>query len=184
MTAAVADFRPVDEQQTKIKKQDGAGAPTLELTLNPDILAGLVADRSGTIPVIVGFAAETGDEAGSVMDYARAKLARKGCDLLVVNRVDGGRAFEVEQNAAVILSADGAAVEVGFGPKSVVAAAVCDAVAARLALVSPRSADFGFVDPDPDHPSGVHGAGTRQIIGAVTVPTSAAPTDAAGASGG
>ena len=81
----------------------------------------------------VGFAAETGDEHGSVLDYARDKLARKGCDLLVVNRVDGGRAFEVADNAGAILSADGSQpVQIPFGPKTVLAAAVCDAVARRL----------------------------------------------------
>ena len=75
--------------------------------------------------MIVGFAAETGDEHGSVLDYARAKLARKGCDLLVVNRVDGGRAFEVADNAGVILAADGVAspCRSRSGPKTVLAAA-------------------------------------------------------------
>ena len=70
---------------------DGAAdesAPTVELVRNPDVLAGLVAARgSARSPVIVGFAAETGDGEGSVLDHARAKLARKGCDLLVVNEV-------------------------------------------------------------------------------------------------
>ncbi len=81
--------------------------------------------------VVVGFAAETGDEHGSVLDYARDKLARKGCDLLVVNRVDGGRAFEVADNAGVILAADGTEpVQIPLGPKTVLAAAVCDAIAA------------------------------------------------------
>jgi phosphopantothenoylcysteine decarboxylase/phosphopantothenate--cysteine ligase len=83
--------------------------------------------------VVVGFAAETGDEHGSVLDYARDKLARKGCDLLVVNRVDGGRAFEVADNAGAILSADGTRpVQIPLGPKTVLAAAVCDAIARRL----------------------------------------------------
>jgi phosphopantothenoylcysteine decarboxylase/phosphopantothenate--cysteine ligase len=61
-------------------------------------------------------------------------LARKGCDLLVVNRVDGGRAFEVSDNAGIILAADGSdPVEIPFGPKTVLAGSVCDAVVARLA---------------------------------------------------
>jgi phosphopantothenoylcysteine decarboxylase/phosphopantothenate--cysteine ligase len=82
---------------------------------------------------VVGFAAETGDERGSALDYARDKLARKGCDLLVLNRVDGGRAFEVAENAGVLLSADGSApITIPFGPKTVLAGVVCGAIAAGL----------------------------------------------------
>ena len=65
--------------------------------------------------MVVGFAAETGDDTGSVLDLARAKLARKGCDLLVVNDVSGGAVFGSPDNEAVILAADGAAVEVPRG---------------------------------------------------------------------
>ena len=57
--------------------------------------------------MIVGFAAETGDPHGDVLDHGRAKLARKGCDLLVVNAVGDGQAFGQPDNAAVILGADG-----------------------------------------------------------------------------
>ena len=96
MAAAVADFRPAAYADHKIKKTHAAGAdgaadesaPTVALVRNPDVLAGLVAARgSASSPVIVGFAAETGDGEGSVLEHARAKLARKGCDLLVVNEV-------------------------------------------------------------------------------------------------
>ena len=81
-------------QRTKIKKVAGEAVPPLALELNPDILRGLVQRRgAGRRPVVVGFAAETGDATGSALDLGRAKLARKGCDLLVVNRVDDGRAF-------------------------------------------------------------------------------------------
>ena len=133
MSAAVADFRPTDASPTKIKKQGPDDAPTVELVQNPDVLAGLVAARTGAAPVIVGFAAETGDPGGSVLEYGTAKLARKGCDLMVVNRVDDGRAFGAESNEAVILAADGSEpVTVGFGPKAVLAAAICDAIVARL----------------------------------------------------
>jgi len=133
MSAAVADFRPTDASPTKIKKQGPDDAPTVELVQNPDVLAGLVAARTGAAPVIVGFAAETGDPGGSVLEYGAAKLARKGCDLMVVNRVDDGRAFGAESNEAVILAADGSEpVTVGFGPKAVLAAAICDAIVARL----------------------------------------------------
>ena len=70
---------------------------------NPDILAEISHDRAQSGPVIVGFAAETGDDTGSVLDLARAKLARKGCDLLVVNDVSGGAVFGSADNQAVIL---------------------------------------------------------------------------------
>ena len=132
MAAAVADFRPAHAGATKIKKR-GADPDPVTLVQNPDILVALAAPGPDRPPVVVGFAAETGDDRGSVLDYARDKLARKGCDLLVVNRVDGGRGFEVTDNAGVILAADGAEpVQIPLGPKTVLAAAVCDAIARRL----------------------------------------------------
>jgi phosphopantothenoylcysteine decarboxylase/phosphopantothenate--cysteine ligase len=134
MAAAVADFRPVRPDATKIKKRPGQGPPVIELVENPEILAGLSRPGPDRAGVVVGFAAETGDEYGTPLDYGRDKLARKGCDLLVVNRVDEGRAFEVADNAGVILAADSSApVEIPFGPKTVLAAAICDVVAKRLA---------------------------------------------------
>ncbi len=84
--------------------------------------------------MVVGFAAETGDDTGSVLDLARAKLARKGCDLLVVNDVSGGAVFGSPDNEAVILGADGAAVEVPRGSKTALAHVIWDEVAARLRL--------------------------------------------------
>jgi phosphopantothenoylcysteine decarboxylase/phosphopantothenate--cysteine ligase len=130
MAAAVADFRPVSAAGHKIKKGGSAVGP-IELTENPDVLRQLVADRrSGQL--VVGFAAETGDHTASVLEHGRAKLARKGCDLLVVNAVGTGVAFGRPDNAAVILGADGSETEVPLGPKAVLAAAVCDAIAARL----------------------------------------------------
>jgi phosphopantothenoylcysteine decarboxylase / phosphopantothenate---cysteine ligase len=133
MTAAVADFRPAAVNGSKIKKGDADPAP-IELRRNPDILAELVALRaSGEISgLIAGFAAETGDADGDVLEHGRAKLARKGCDLLVVNAVNEGRAFGRLDNAAVILSSDGSEVEVPFGPKTALAAALCDAIVSRL----------------------------------------------------
>jgi phosphopantothenoylcysteine decarboxylase/phosphopantothenate--cysteine ligase len=136
MAAAVADFRPVRAGVTKIKKRAGQGPPTVELTENPDILAGLSRPGPDRARVVVGFAAETGDEHGTPLDYGRQKLARKGCDLLVVNRVDQGRAFEVADNAGVILSADGSPpLQIPFGPKTLLAAAVCDAISRCLGAV-------------------------------------------------
>ncbi|MEU6642967.1 bifunctional phosphopantothenoylcysteine decarboxylase/phosphopantothenate--cysteine ligase CoaBC [Saccharomonospora sp. NPDC046836] len=131
MAAAVADFRPVSTAENKIKKSDDLPDPTIELTRNPDILAGLVEHRRSS-QIIVGFAAETGDERGSVLDHARAKLKRKGCDLLVVNAVGEGKAFEVEENTGWLLSADGVEERIPLGAKSQLAATVWDAAAALL----------------------------------------------------
>ncbi len=133
MAAAVADFRPAATGATKIKKRAGREPEPLVLVQNPDVLAEISTPGPDRPTVVVGFAAETGDEHGSVLDYARDKLARKGCDLLVVNRVDGGRAFEVTDNAGIILAADRSdPVQIPLGPKTLLAAAVCDAIAARL----------------------------------------------------
>jgi phosphopantothenoylcysteine decarboxylase/phosphopantothenate--cysteine ligase len=130
MAAAVADFRPAGAVDHKIKKSDAPPAP-ITLEENPDILAELVAGRRPG-SVLVGFAAETGDSSASVLDHGRAKLARKGCDLMVVNAVGDGLAFGQPDNAGVILGADGSEAVVEHGPKSVLAAALWDAVAARL----------------------------------------------------
>ncbi len=133
MAAAVADFRPASTGPTKIKKRAGLDPEPLSLTKNPDILAGIAAPGPDRPAVVVGFAAETGDEHGSALDYARDKLSRKGCDLLVLNRVDGGRAFEVSDNAGVLLAADGTEpVQIPLGPKTVLSGVLCDAIAARL----------------------------------------------------
>ncbi|WP_242676687.1 bifunctional phosphopantothenoylcysteine decarboxylase/phosphopantothenate--cysteine ligase CoaBC [Rhodococcus sp. ABRD24] len=135
MSAAVADFRPATVATSKIKK--GADEPdSIPLIRNDDILAGLVqARRDGTIDpstAIVGFAAETGDADGSVLDHARAKLARKGCDLLVVNAVGDGKAFEVDHNDGWLLGADGAESAIEPGSKSLMASRVLDALSALL----------------------------------------------------
>jgi phosphopantothenoylcysteine decarboxylase / phosphopantothenate---cysteine ligase len=138
MAAAVADFRPARYAAHKIKKTHvpGAGgsaddsAPVVPLVRNPDVLAGLVQARgSATTPVIVGFAAETGDDTGSVLDHARAKLARKGCDLLVVNEVGDGLTFGRDASTVHLLRRGSDAVtDVGPAPKREVADAVWDAV--------------------------------------------------------
>jgi phosphopantothenoylcysteine decarboxylase/phosphopantothenate--cysteine ligase len=131
MVAAVADFRPAQRAEHKIKK--GAGEPdSIPLTRNPDILAGLVADRTGPRPLLVGFAAETGDASGDPLAHGRRKLADKGCDLMVVNRVGDQHAFGRPDNAAVILSSDGTETDVPLGPKAVLAATLWDVVASRL----------------------------------------------------
>jgi phosphopantothenoylcysteine decarboxylase/phosphopantothenate--cysteine ligase len=133
MAAAPADFRPVYPSDVKIKRAGDGSAPSIELTQNPDILAELVASRSGKEPIIVGFAAETGDAAGSVVEHGHEKLARKGCDFLVVNDVSAGKVFGQPVSEAVILGADGSTTPVPQGPKEDVADAVWDLVTRRLA---------------------------------------------------
>ena len=130
MASAVADFRPTATAAHKIKKSAGGPAP-IELEENPDILAELVAARRPG-QLVVGFAAETGDSTATVLEHGRAKLARKGCDLLVVNAVGPGKAFGQSHNAGVILGADGSERVVDYGPKAALAAAIWDAVTARI----------------------------------------------------
>ncbi|MDQ4007572.1 MAG: bifunctional phosphopantothenoylcysteine decarboxylase/phosphopantothenate--cysteine ligase CoaBC [Actinomycetota bacterium] len=135
MAAAPADFRPVRRAEHKIKKTDDRSAPTVELEQNDDILATLVRRRQETqaaLPVIVGFAAETGDDETDVLAHARAKLARKGCDLLVVNDVSAGKVFGSADTEAAILAADGTLTPVPAGPKTRLAHVVWDQVVRRL----------------------------------------------------
>ncbi len=128
MAAAVADFRPDAVADHPIKKSEGDdGAPVVRLVRNPDVLVELVrARRPGQ--VVVGFAAETGDEHAGVLEHARAKLARKGCDLLVVNDVSAGKVFGRDETEVTLLRADGGQVAVPPGSKADVAHAVWDAV--------------------------------------------------------
>ncbi|ACQ80299.1 phosphopantothenoylcysteine decarboxylase/phosphopantothenate/cysteine ligase [Beutenbergia cavernae DSM 12333] len=131
MSAAVADFRPSTTAPAKVKKADGVAPPTIELVTNPDVLAGLVAARHPG-QVIVGFAAETGDDAGSVLDHGRAKARRKGADLLAVNAVGTDQGFGDVPNAVVVLDAAGDEVGRAGGSKADVARGLVDLVAARI----------------------------------------------------
>lgn len=129
MAAAPADYRPVAAAEHKLKKRPGVAPPPIELVENPDILAALVAGRpAGSGQVLVGFAAETGDSDGSVLDHARAKLRRKGCDLLVANDVARGAVFGSDITAAVLLSQTGGEVAVPQGTKAALSDAIWDAV--------------------------------------------------------
>ncbi|MHC9296242.1 bifunctional phosphopantothenoylcysteine decarboxylase/phosphopantothenate--cysteine ligase CoaBC [Mycobacterium sp. LTG2003] len=135
MAAAVADFRPAHVATAKIKK--GASEPSsIDLVRNDDVLAAAVRARAdGELPnmrAIVGFAAETGDANGDVLFHARAKLKRKGCDLLVVNAVGENRAFEVDHNDGWLLSADGSEAALEHGSKTLMATRIVDAIAAFL----------------------------------------------------
>ncbi len=126
MAAAVADYRPETRSAAKIKK-DGRPPEPLRLVENPDILAELSARRTPG-QVLVGFAAETDPSA----EAARAKLARKGCDLLVVNPVGDGRGFGPGDNEAVVYGADGSVTHIPRGSKEALADAVWDLVAVNL----------------------------------------------------
>ncbi len=140
MAAAVADFRPDAVATTKIKKSaDDDGAPVLRLVRTVDVLGAVSHARPHPGLLVVGFAAETGDETGDVRSHAERKLRAKGCDLLVVNDVSGGAVFGSEDNRVVVLAPgpdDGPAVEVaatGTLAKRAVAEAVLDAVVHTLA---------------------------------------------------
>ena len=137
MAAAVADFRPTHVATSKIKKSaDSTADAPIELSRTDDVLAGTVRARTdGQLPnmrAIVGFAAETGDANGDVLFHARAKLRRKGCDLLVVNAVGNGRAFEVDNNDGWLLAADGNEAALEHGSKTLMASRIVDAIAAFL----------------------------------------------------
>ncbi|MFG2828401.1 bifunctional phosphopantothenoylcysteine decarboxylase/phosphopantothenate--cysteine ligase CoaBC [Streptomyces sp. NPDC048434] len=133
MAAAVADFRPAVYTTGKIKKVEGQEPEPVTLVRNPDILAELSAERARPGQLVVGFAAETDD----VLANGRAKLTRKGCDLLVVNEVGEHKAFGSAENEAVILAADGTETPVPYGPKEALAETVWDLVAPRLAEIRP-----------------------------------------------
>ncbi len=101
--AAVADWRTAGEAAEKMKK-DGGALPQLHLVENPDILATIAHRTEGRPPLVVGFAAET----GNVIPYAQAKLARKGCDLIVANDVSPeGGVMGGDRNTVHLVSAAG-----------------------------------------------------------------------------
>ncbi|MDN5736246.1 MAG: phosphopantothenoylcysteine decarboxylase, partial [Brevibacterium aurantiacum] len=136
MAAAVADYRPAQRTDSKMKKSGGDGL-TLSLVQNPDVLVGLVQSRPES-QIIVGFAAETGDSHHSALDYAKAKFRRKGVDLLVFNNVSEDRAFGHDDNAVQILSADGTDVDASVefhGSKDDVSEKVIAALVNRMECV-------------------------------------------------
>lgn len=141
MAAAVADFRPARALDVKLKKRppgpDGAqpAPPALELVANPDVLAGLAADPPRPAPgrtLLVGFAAETGDDAGDVLAHGAAKARRKGADLMAVNAVGPATGFGDVPNSVVVLDAAGAEVARAAGSKDEVARALITLIARRL----------------------------------------------------
>ena len=144
MAAAVADFRPARVHTAKLKKHglaeggqdEGPGRPApIELVENPDVLAGLVSDpprTDGRPTLVVGFAAETGDADGSVLEHGAAKARRKGADLLAVNAVGQDLGFGDVPNAVVVLDAQGTQVARAEGSKDEVARALVALLAQRL----------------------------------------------------
>lgn len=127
MVAAVADYRAAEVAAHKLRKEDGP--LQLDLVENPDILTGLVAARR-TGQTIVGFAAETASDDAELLERGRRKRARKGVDLLAVNRVSWDEGFEAAENRVLLLDARGEVVADAAGAKRAVADAVWDAVAA------------------------------------------------------
>jgi phosphopantothenoylcysteine decarboxylase/phosphopantothenate--cysteine ligase len=133
MAAAIADYKPKSTHSSKMKKSDDGSSPTIELVRTTDILADLVTHRNTSHPdqLIVGFAAETGDDHGSVLEHGIAKLQRKGCDLLVINEVGPNLAFGMDDNEVTILTREPASqTKVSKTSKTQIAHAIWDAVIA------------------------------------------------------
>ncbi len=131
MAAAVADYKPKIKQTSKMKKSADGSVPSIELERTVDILADLVIHRGTSHPdqVIVGFAAETGDDKGSVLEHGIAKLQRKGCDLLVINEVGPNLAFGTDDNEVTILTRDPASqLTIPKTSKTAIAHAIWDTV--------------------------------------------------------
>lgn len=132
--AAVSDFRPATAAESKLKKGVATDALNhIDLVENPDILATTVRRRqSGKLKsgcIIVGFAAETGDETATPLEHAAAKIRRKGCDLLMCNDVSNGKTFGSTRNVGWILNKNGDVADVEEGTKFDVAGQIWDAVA-------------------------------------------------------
>ena len=119
MAAAVADYRPVAAANAKLKKSQWGSAPTIELTENPDILRE-VAHSPDRPPLVIGFAAETGD-IKQVLEYGRQKAVSKGADLIAINKVGDGQGFGAVDNTLWVVDREGALVSKLEGPKSVLA---------------------------------------------------------------
>ncbi|MFZ7086911.1 bifunctional phosphopantothenoylcysteine decarboxylase/phosphopantothenate synthase [Curtobacterium sp. RRHDQ10] len=131
MTAAVADYRPADVLDAKLKKESAGDSITLTLVKNPDVLAELVAARRPG-QLVVGFAAETEPDRAARLELGRAKIARKPADMLVVNHVGWTSGFEAEENAIEVLVPGGELVREASGSKSEVAHVLLDLVATAL----------------------------------------------------
>jgi phosphopantothenoylcysteine decarboxylase/phosphopantothenate--cysteine ligase len=127
MAAAVADYRPAETAQTKIKKTHDSSTLELRLEENPDILRELSANRRGD-QVIVGFAAETEPDDEALIELGRAKVQRKGCDFLILNRVGWNEGFSSDSNTVVVIDKAGDRVGTASGTKLSVAYRILDLV--------------------------------------------------------
>ena len=101
--AAVADWRPSVCSEEKIKKQDPLSPLEMSFIANPDILAHVAQSESNRPKLVIGFAAET----ESLIDYAKEKKLRKGCDWIIANDVSKGKVFGDDDNTITLISSDG-----------------------------------------------------------------------------
>jgi phosphopantothenoylcysteine decarboxylase/phosphopantothenate--cysteine ligase len=133
MAAAVADYRPENVSEAKIKKDTQGDRLELTLVKNPDILADIATARAAS-PVgtaardltIIGFAAETETDRHRLLDIGRAKIARKGSDYLVLNTVGWSAGFAAETNTVILLNFAGDIVGEASGGKRAVADRILD----------------------------------------------------------
>ena len=125
MAAAVADYRPENVAESKIKKDQQGDTLQLTLVRNPDILAGLSASKRPD-QLVIGFAAETEPDDAKLLELGRAKIARKGCDYLVINRVGWTEGFATERNSVTVLDRAAAIVFKTSGSKAAVADRLLD----------------------------------------------------------
>lgn len=146
MSAAVADFRPAEFAEFKIKKSaDSEDAPVIQLVRNPDILREVVVRRQqareageSTLgpKLIVGFAAETGSAEKTPLELGREKLQRKGTDFLAVNTVGVNRGFGTDDNTITLLSTLVDEAPVFSGSKKELSVRLLEHVAAFLPELS------------------------------------------------
>ncbi|MBF1681058.1 MAG: bifunctional phosphopantothenoylcysteine decarboxylase/phosphopantothenate synthase [Rothia sp.] len=146
MSAAVADFRPAEFAEFKIKKSaDSEDAPVIQLVRNPDILREVVVRRQqareageSTLgpKLIVGFAAETGSAEKTPLELGREKLQRKGTDFLAVNTVGVNRGFGTDDNTITLLSTLNDEAPVFSGSKKELSVRLLEHVAAFLPVLS------------------------------------------------
>ncbi|PPF86295.1 phosphopantothenoylcysteine decarboxylase [Subtercola sp. Z020] len=136
MAAAVADYRPREVAEGKIKKDVTGDVLTLELVKNPDILAELAADRAPD-QTVVGFAAETAATREELLELGRTKAARKRADYLVLNRVGWSEGFATDGNTVVVLDAAGHIVIEATGSKLSVANSILNVLADTGSSIPP-----------------------------------------------
>jgi phosphopantothenoylcysteine decarboxylase / phosphopantothenate---cysteine ligase len=130
MAAAVADYRPTTIAEEKIRKEVNGDRLSLELIRNPDILATLAAareaDPSRSAQVVIGFGAETEPDPARLLELGQAKIARKGSDFLVLNRVGWSEGFATDGNSIVVINKAGDIVIEASGSKTAIADRILD----------------------------------------------------------